>query len=161
VIEGGLFPPDLIDEVVAGNGPGQDAASFGVKGSLSDEMQAAFSDIRTFWDAFQRRLGRQREGQDGRTSLTREALVAPVLERLDYQMTPLRRSLQVGQDGYFISHLAKASPEEPDAAAPPPNTAAGASTRRAPSACGGTTRRSAARRSTPPWARITAGATAS
>ena len=64
-IEGGMFPPDLLDEIGAGGvGDGQKPADFGISGNrrITDEIQSAFSDSRVFWDAFQRRLTRSNQG---------------------------------------------------------------------------------------------------
>ena len=63
-IEGGLFPPDLLDRISAGNGEikGQAAGDFGLPSSrqLLDEIQRSFSDARLYWNAFTRRLERSR-----------------------------------------------------------------------------------------------------
>ena len=60
-IEGGMFPPDLLDEIGAGQVTnGQKPSDFGIGGNrlITDEIQSAFSDSRVFWDAFQRRMTR-------------------------------------------------------------------------------------------------------
>ena len=87
-IEGGLFPPDLVERVAAGAVGGQSPADFGLaKGRrLSDEVQAAFSDARSFWDAFQRRLDRSRESK---TTLTRQDWVIPLLEGSRFPGAPV------------------------------------------------------------------------
>lgn len=45
-IEGGLLGPDVLDQLLAGDLPGQRAADFGLeaKRSLTDEIAAAFAD---------------------------------------------------------------------------------------------------------------------
>ena len=52
-VEGGLFPPDLLSRIAEGKEKGQTAADFGLNKSrrLSDEIQSAFSDARSRWDA--------------------------------------------------------------------------------------------------------------
>jgi hypothetical protein len=108
-IEGGLFPGDLLERLAAGAEPaGQRPEDFGLpKGRrLSDEMQAAFSDLRSFL----RRLGFSRESS---TTLTREAWVIPLLERLGYELDFQRRAAAVGGDTFPFSHRAGKDPEAP------------------------------------------------
>jgi hypothetical protein len=112
-IEGGLFPGDLLERLAAGAEPaGQRPEDFGLpKGRrLSDEMQAAFADLRSFWDAFLRRLEFSRESS---TTLTREAWVIPMLERLGYDLDFQRRAAAVGGDTFPFSHRAGKDPEAP------------------------------------------------
>ena len=91
VVEGGLFPPDLLEDLANGKGAGQDAAAFQIDPArLPDEMQAAFSDIRSYWDAFRRRLPNSKES---RTSLTRAVWMLPVLERLGFEREGVKRRL--------------------------------------------------------------------
>src|SRR5581483_2375860 len=89
IIEGGLFPADLLDRLAEGSAPGQRPEDFGLPASarLSDEIQGAFSDARAFWDAFQRRLARPHEST---FTLTRQAWVEPLLERLGWTLHPVR-----------------------------------------------------------------------
>ena len=112
-IEGGLFPPDLLDQVAAGdsNLPGQKATDFGIDGSrrITDEIQAAFSDARSYWDAFNRRLERSHES---RTTITREDWISKFLELLGFENLVVQRSsAEVGSEKYFISHRSSDSPE--------------------------------------------------
>src|SRR5437016_4701770 len=103
-IEGGLLPADLLERVAAGEGAGQRAEDFGLSGRLSDEVQAAFSDIRTYWDFFGRRRAHSRESV---TTLTRESWMIPVLERLGYTTLPFQRTAaQAGGESYAFSHRA-------------------------------------------------------
>ena len=84
-IEGGLFPPDLLERISLGDGgiKGQATGDFGLPPSrrLLDEMQRSFSDARKYWDAFGRRLERSRES---RTTLTREVWMAGLFELLGF-----------------------------------------------------------------------------
>ncbi len=112
-VEGGLFPSDLLDRIAAGdsNLPGQKAADFGLNGTrrLTDEIQSAFSDSRSYWDAFQRRLERSRES---RTTITREDWIAKFMELLGFEKLVVQRlSAEVGREKYFISHRAGDYPE--------------------------------------------------
>ena len=106
-IEGGLFPADILDRVAAGdsNLTGQKATDFGIDGSrrITDETQSAFSDARSYWDAFQRRLERSHES---RTTITREDWVSKLLELLGFENLVIQRSsAEIGSEKYFISHL--------------------------------------------------------
>ena len=105
-IEGGLFPVDILDRVAAGDSNllGQKATDFGIDGSrrITDETQSAFSDARSYWDAFQRRLERSHES---RTTITREDWVSKFLELLGFENLVVQRSsAEVGSEKYFISH---------------------------------------------------------
>jgi hypothetical protein len=57
-VEGGLLAADLVERIAVGDDgvKGQQAKDFDIEaGRLSAEIQAAFSDVRIFWDAFKRR----------------------------------------------------------------------------------------------------------
>jgi len=102
--QGGLFPPDLLDRIAAGTAPRQAPADFGLGGArLSDEIQGAFSDARSFWDSFNRRRLHSRESL---TTLTRETFVIPFLERLGFDLRYQRGAALAGGDSYAISHRA-------------------------------------------------------
>ena len=112
-VEGGLFPSDLLDRIATGDAEGQRPADFGLDGArrLVDEIQSAFSDARSFWDAFQRRLERSRES---RTTITREDWVVPFLELLGfYQIQVQRASAEAGGEKYPISHRMGEDPSAP------------------------------------------------
>src|SRR5581483_693899 len=79
-------------------------------GRLADEMQAAFSDARSFWDAFQRRLLHSHESV---TTLTRGAWVVPFLERLGFDLVYQASAVVVGGESYAISHRAGPAPDAP------------------------------------------------
>jgi len=112
-VEGGLFPSDLLDRIAVGGSdlPGQKAADFGLNGTrrLTDEIQSAFSDSRSYWDAFQRRLERSHES---RTTITREDWIAKFMELLGFEKLVVQRiSTEVGREKYFISHRAGDYPD--------------------------------------------------
>lgn len=112
-VEGGLFPVDLLDRIAAGdsNLPGQKPNDFGIDGSrrITDEIQSAFSDARSYWDAFQRRLERSHES---RTTITREDWVAKFMELLGFENLVVQRaSTEVGSEKFFISHRSGDYPE--------------------------------------------------
>ncbi len=106
--EGGLFPPDLLDELAAGTGDGQREDDFGLeRGRLSDEIQSAFSDAQSYWDSFQRRL--ERNTEDQHTRITRNAWMIPFFGFLGYREGDLvyhHGSRTVGDETYEISHFA-------------------------------------------------------
>ncbi len=106
--EGGLFPPDLLDELAAGTGDGQREDDFGLeRGRLSDDIQAAFSDAQSYWDSFQRRL--DRNTADQHTGITRQAWMIPFFGLLGYREGDLvfqRGSRTVGEVEYPISFFA-------------------------------------------------------
>src|SRR5438105_7562931 len=101
-VEGALFPADLLDRIATAEADGQRIGDFGFPGGsrLSDEIQAAFSDVRAYWEAFQRRLARSKEAA---TTVTREAWVVPLLERLGFQ-PKYHGSAGVHGDTFVISH---------------------------------------------------------
>ena len=110
-VEGGLFPFDLLDRIASGDADGQRPEDFGLgSGRLSEEMQAAFSDARAYWDTFLRRLAVSREST---TTLTREAWVRPLLERLGFSELQFQRALEAGGESYAISHRAGQEPDAP------------------------------------------------
>jgi len=106
-IEGGLFAPDLLDQLLAAELPGQRPGDFGFGGrrSLTDEIAAAFADARALWDIFQHRLGRLPESQPT-TSLTRDAWVIPFLGLLGYELRYNQRAYEVDGLSFAISHRA-------------------------------------------------------
>jgi hypothetical protein len=115
-VEGGLFPSDLLDRIATGDAEGQKDKDFALDGGrLTDEIQSAFSDMRAYWDAFQRRL--QHAG-DRATSITRESWIIPLLERLGYQdhggtIVLWRPAPQVDGVTYAISHRAGEDEDAP------------------------------------------------
>jgi len=109
-LEGGFFPADLLERIASGEVDGQRPDDFGQDGRLSDEIQAAFSDLRTYLDFFGRRRAHSRESL---TSLTREAWMIPVLERLGYTLAYQRTAAQAGGESYAFSHRAGDDPDAP------------------------------------------------
>jgi hypothetical protein len=114
-IEGGLLAPDLFDQLLAGELPGQKAADFGLdsKRNLTDEIAAVFADARALWGVFQNRLARLAD-DDVATSVTRDAWVIPFLGLLGYEPRYNQRAHEVDGLSFAISHRAA----EADDAAP-------------------------------------------
>ena len=104
-VEGGLFPADLLDDIAAGTAGLPAASALGVDGRrLTDDIQAAFSDARSYWDAFQRRLDRSSES---RVSLTRQDWMLKFLELIGFGSLSFQRAaLEAGGQSYFIPHRA-------------------------------------------------------
>ena len=73
-IEGGLFGPDVLDQLLDAELPGQKPTHFGLDGrrNLTDEVAAIFADARALWQVFQHRLQRL-STEDLATSVTRDA----------------------------------------------------------------------------------------
>ncbi len=112
-VEGGLFPADFLDRLAAAPDelPGQKPADFGVNsGRLSDHIQRAFSEARSYWQTLQLRLA---HGKQSATTLTRDAFVIPVLESLDYTLEYQRAAVQAGGASYALSHRAGAAEDAP------------------------------------------------
>ena len=103
-VEGGLLAADLVERITAGDEgvKGQQAKDFELEaGHLSAEIQAAFSDIRVFWDAFKRR---REHSQTSAVTLTREGWVIPFLERLGHALRFQRAGIPIGGQNYLLSH---------------------------------------------------------
>ncbi|MGE3075129.1 MAG: N-6 DNA methylase [Dehalococcoidia bacterium] len=107
-VEGGMFPSDLLDRMAAGADglDGQRAEDFGLpRGArLTEEMQAAFAEMRQLRDMFHRRQSRATENL---TTLTRRRWIEPLLDTLGYNELRVQRSnLSAGSKTFAISHLA-------------------------------------------------------
>ncbi len=107
-VEGGMFPSDLLDRMAAGADglDGQRAEDFGLpRGArLTEEMQAAFAEMRQLRDMFHRRQSRATENL---TTLTRRRWIEPLLDTLGYNELQVQRSnLTAGPKTFTISHLA-------------------------------------------------------
>ena len=114
-IEGGFFPPDLLERISLGDGgiKGQATGDFGLPPSrrLLDEMQRSFSDARKYWDAFGRRLERSRES---RTTLTREVCMAGLFELLGFLPLEYQRAaVEAGGASFPISHRTHSAENAP------------------------------------------------
>jgi len=104
-IEGGLFSPDLFDQLISQELPGQRPADFGLKAGkgLTDEIAAVFKDAEVLWKIFNRRLERLSEKDLG-TSITRDAWCIPLLTLLGHSLHYNRRAYKVGGLTFHISH---------------------------------------------------------
>lgn len=106
-IEGGLLGPDVLDELLAGNLPGQRSADFGLdsRRNLTDEIAGAFADVTAIWGVFKHRIERLPE-EDPATSVTRDSWVIPFLGLLGYELRYNPRAWDVDGMTFAISHRA-------------------------------------------------------
>ncbi len=113
-IEGGLLGPDVLDQLLAADLPGQKAADFGIEArrNLNDEIAAVFADARALWRVFQNRLARLPE-TDIATSLTRELWMIPFLNLLGYAPQYNQRAFDVDGLSFALSHRADEAAEAP------------------------------------------------
>jgi len=104
-IEGGLLGPELLDQVIAADVPGQKPADFGLepKRNLTDEIAAVFADSRALWGVFKSRLTRLPENDLG-TTVTRDQWVLPFLALLGYQVRYNSRAFEVDGQSFAVSH---------------------------------------------------------
>src|ERR1051325_3585782 len=113
-IEGGLLGPDLLDQLLAAQPPGQKARDFGLEGArnLTDEIASVFADTRELWKIFQHRLARLPEA-DLATSVTRDAWMIPFLGLLGYELNYNQRGYEVDGLTFAISHRAGEAEDSP------------------------------------------------
>ena len=113
-IEGGLLGPDLLDQLLAGDLPGQRPADFGLdaRRNLTDEIAATFADARALWTVFQHRRERLPETDPG-TTVTRDAWMVPFLGLLGYEPRYNPRAYEVDGLTFAISHRAAEAEDTP------------------------------------------------
>ena len=103
-LEGSLLSADILDAIERGEKSHQGARDFGLEGTakVKDEIAEAWAAARTYWAAYQVRLGRLREGATG-TSETRNLWMVPFLELLGYHLA-LTESETISGKTYRVSH---------------------------------------------------------
>jgi hypothetical protein len=113
-IEGGLLGPELLDQVIAADVPGQKPADFGLepKRNLTDEIAAVFADSRALWGVFKSRLTRLPEN-DLATTATRDQWALPFLALLGYQARYNSRAFEVDGQTFAVSHRAGEAEDTP------------------------------------------------
>lgn len=113
-IEGGLLGPDVLDQLLAAQLPGQRSADFGLDGkrNLTDEIASIFADTRALWEIFQHRLERLPES-DIATRVTRDAWIIPFLGLLGYETRYNQRGYSVDGLTFPVSHRASDAEESP------------------------------------------------
>lgn len=113
-IEGGLLGSELLDQVIAGDVPGQKPADFGLepKRNLTDEIAAVFADSRALWGVFKNRLARLPE-DDLATTMTRDQWVLPFFALLGYTARYNPRAFEVDGQTFAVSHRASEADDAP------------------------------------------------
>jgi hypothetical protein len=113
-IEGGLLGPELLDQVIAADVPGQKPTDFGLepKRNLTDEIAAVFADSRALWGVFKNRLARLPE-DDLATTVTRKQWVEPFLSLIGYNSQPNPRAFEVDGQSFAVSHRAGEPEDSP------------------------------------------------
>jgi len=113
-IEGGLLGPEVLDQLLTADLPGQRPADFdlGTRRSLTDEIAAVFADARALWGVFQNRLSRLPE-DDLATTVTRDAWMIPFLGLLGYEPRYNQRAYDVDGLTFAVSHRASDAEDSP------------------------------------------------
>jgi len=113
-LEGGLFGPDLLEQLASGDVPGQKPTDFGLsrQANLLDEIAQAYRDACDLWQVFRRRLERLPANKSS-TTLTREGWVIPFLNLLGYELRYNQKPYDVNGVTYAISHRAGESEDAP------------------------------------------------
>ncbi|MEJ5343100.1 MAG: DNA methyltransferase [Thermogutta sp.] len=113
-LEGGLFGPDLLEQLASGDVPGQKPADFGLsrQANLLDEIAEAYRDACDLWQVFRRRLERLPAGKSS-TTLTREGWVIPFLGLLGYELRYNQKPYDVNGVTYAVSHRAGENEDAP------------------------------------------------
>ena len=117
-IEGGLFAPDLFDQLLTAELPGQRPADFQLNNrrNLTDEIAALFSDARVMWTVFQHQLERLSENDKNdkmATSTTRASWMVPFFRLLGYEIVYNPRAYNVDGLTFKISHRAGEPEDSP------------------------------------------------
>jgi hypothetical protein len=106
-IEGGFLAAEIVDDIAEGKAAGQKPRDFGFADQthLIDQISAAWSDARGFWQSFWRRAETPQEGETG-VSFTRAQWVIPLFNVLGYDLTLQDRAAEVDGQTFAISHRA-------------------------------------------------------
>lgn len=113
-IEGGLFGPDILEQILRADLPGQKPADFQLdsKHSLTDEIASTFADARAQWNIFRHRSERLPDSDLG-TSLTRDSWIIPFLSLFNYKLQYNPRAYEVDGLTFAISHRADENDQAP------------------------------------------------
>jgi hypothetical protein len=106
-IEGGFLAAEIIDDIAEGKAAGQKPRDFGFTDQthLIDQISAAWSDARGFWQSFWRRAETPQEGETG-VSFTRAQWAIPLFSVLGYDLTLQDRAAEADGLTFAISHRA-------------------------------------------------------
>jgi very-short-patch-repair endonuclease len=110
-VEGGLFSPDLFENLLRDQLPGQKAQDFGLpqQRDLTNEIAAIYHDARSLWQVFRHRLEALSEDNIA-TSETRTYWVLPFLRLLGYELEYQPRAFEIDGLTFAISHTLTPSP---------------------------------------------------
>ncbi len=113
-VEGGFLGAEIIDDIAEGKAAGQKPRDFGFTDQthLLDEISAAWSDARGFWQSFRRRAETPQEGETG-VSFTRAQWAIPLFSVLGYDLALQDRAAEADGLTFAISHRAGAGAASP------------------------------------------------
>jgi hypothetical protein len=106
-IQGNIISSEILDKIRSEEKfKHQSPEAFGLSrsASLRDEVGMAWSNLRSQWVNYKKRLENLPQGDSG-TSLTREKWILPVLLELGYEAS-IQRAQQINGKSYAISHRA-------------------------------------------------------
>lgn len=105
-IEGGIFSPDLLEQLETADLQGQKPGDFGFKdrSDMTNTVAALFSEARELWAKFQHRRNTLTEA-DSETTLTRQFVIG-LLNLMEYQLEFNRAAYQIENTQFRISHRA-------------------------------------------------------
>lgn len=106
-IEGGLLGPEILDQLLAGELPGQRPSDFGLdaRRNLTDEIAATFADARALWGVFQHRVDRLAE-DDPATTETRDFWTVPLFRLLGYAPQYNPRAQEIDGQSFWVFYRA-------------------------------------------------------
>ncbi|HLI47344.1 MAG TPA: N-6 DNA methylase [Chthonomonas sp.] len=104
-LEGGLFNPDLLEQIRQETLKGQQPADFGLPPNrrITDEASRIYADATTYWKVFKKRLD-DLPPDDPATSLTRNNWMIPFLQLLGYELVYTPQARQIDGESFAISH---------------------------------------------------------
>ncbi|MCH8539794.1 MAG: N-6 DNA methylase [Opitutales bacterium] len=105
-IEGSILTGDIVETIAtAERQDGQRPADFGfpARNTVKDEIADAWANARAYWNAYQSKLDRLREGASGVTE-TRNLWITPLLGLLGYNPELAGKGEVVNGKNYAISH---------------------------------------------------------
>ena len=113
-VEGGFLAAEIVDDIAEGKATGQKPRDFGFTDQthLIDQISAAWSDARGFWQSFWRRAEAPQEGETG-VSFTRAQWAIPLFNVLGYDLALQDRAAEVDGLTFAISHRADAAAGSP------------------------------------------------
>ncbi|HOW85617.1 MAG TPA: N-6 DNA methylase [Candidatus Aminicenantes bacterium] len=114
-IEGGLFSPDLLDQIVSAGLSGQKPADFGLepRRNMTDEIAAVFADARALWGVFQNRLDRLSDPSDPATTVTRDYWMIPFFGLIGFDLRFNPKAYEVDGLSFAVSHRAGEAEDSP------------------------------------------------